>query len=91
MNKIYDLVIIGAGPAGITASIYAARKKLNFMVISKDVWGQVFITSTVENYTGYQEISGSELVGKFDEHLKQFKFQNQQAEVKKLIRLMIIF
>ena len=36
---IYDLIIIGAGPAGITASIYAARKRLNFMVISKNVGG----------------------------------------------------
>jgi NADH-dependent peroxiredoxin subunit F len=81
---IYDLIIIGAGPAGITASIYAARKKLNFMVISKDIGGQVIISSTVDNYTGYQEISGAELVKKFDEHLKQFKFDFKMNEVKKI-------
>ena len=81
---IYDLIIIGSGPTGITASIYAARKKLNFMVISKDVGGQVIISSTVDNYTGYQEISGAELVKKFDEHLKQFKFDFKMNEVKKI-------
>lgn len=37
---IYDLIIIGAGPAGITASVYAARKKLDFLVISLDIGGQ---------------------------------------------------
>lgn len=84
---IYDLVIIGAGPAGITASIYAARKKLNFMVISKDVGGQVVITSKVDNYTGYQEIGGAELVKKFDEHLKQFKFDFKMNEVKKIEKI----
>ena len=84
MNTIYDLVIIGAGPAGITASIYAARKMLNFAVISKDIGGQVIITSTVENYSGYQEINGTELVKKFEEHLKQFKFDFKMSEVKKI-------
>ena len=81
---IYDLIIIGSGPTGITSSIYAARKKLNFMVISKDVGGQVIISSTVDNYISYQEISGSELVKKFDEHLKQFKFDFKMNEVKKI-------
>jgi NADH-dependent peroxiredoxin subunit F len=84
---IYDLIIIGAGPAGITASIYAARKMLNFMVISKDVGGQVVITSKVDNYTGYQEISGAELVKKFDEHLKQFKFDFKMNEVQKIEKI----
>jgi alkyl hydroperoxide reductase subunit F len=81
---IYDLIIIGAGPAGITAAIYAARKKLNLMVISKDIGGQVVVTSVVENYTGYQEITGAELTKKFNEHLKEFKSDFRQTEVKKV-------
>ncbi len=85
-NIIYDLIIVGAGPAGITASIYAARKRLNFIVLSKDIGGQVIITSTVENYTGYQEINGSELVKKFDEHLKEFNFDLKITEVKKITK-----
>ena len=65
--EIFDLIIIGAGPAGITAAIYAARKRMNFMVISKDVGGQAASSGDVENYTGYQFISGPELAFKFEE------------------------
>jgi len=84
---IYDLIVIGAGPAGITASIYASRKRLNFMVISKNIGGQVIVSYTIDNYTGYQEISGTELVKKFDEHLKQFKFDFKMNEVKKIEKI----
>ncbi len=83
-DSIYDSIIIGAGPAGITAAIYAARKRLNFMVISKNVGGQVILTSVVENYTGYQELTGKDLTEKFNQHLKQFKFDFKETEVKSL-------
>jgi alkyl hydroperoxide reductase subunit F len=83
-DSICDLIIIGAGPAGITAAVYAARKRLNFMVISKNVGGQVILTSVVENYIGYQEIAGKDLIGKFEEHLKQFKFDFKETAVKNL-------
>ena len=69
---IYDLVIIGAGPAGITAAVYAARKRMNFIVITKDVGGQAGWSGDIENYTGYQFITGPELVNKFEEHMKKF-------------------
>ncbi|KXB00960.1 hypothetical protein AKJ43_03810 [candidate division MSBL1 archaeon SCGC-AAA261D19] len=59
-GKLYDLIIIGAGPAGMTAAVYAARKKLDTLVISKDVGGQPLLTSSIENYMGYQGI-GTEL------------------------------
>ena len=67
-----DLIIIGAGPAGITASIYAARKKMDLLVITKDIGGQATLSSDIENYTGYQFITGSELVKKFVDHIRQF-------------------
>ena len=70
--KIYDLIIIGAGPAGITASVYAARKKLDFLVISLDVGGQAAWSGDIENYTGYQFISGPELTQKFQEHMLKY-------------------
>ena len=54
---MYDLIIIGAGPAGITAAIYAVRKRLNVLVISKDIGGQTAWSGSIENYTGYQFIS----------------------------------
>jgi len=70
--KIYDLIILGAGPAGITASVYAARKKMDFLVLSSDVGGQTALSGDIENYTGYQFITGPELTLKFEEHMKTF-------------------
>jgi len=78
--KIYDLVIIGAGPAGITAAIYASRKRLDTLVISKDIGGQAALSGDVENYTGYQFISGPELALKFEEHLKKFDITLKEGE-----------
>jgi len=80
----YDLIIVGAGPAGITASIYAARKRMNFAVITTDVGGQVVLSSEIENYTGFQYITGEELGRKFHEHLRKHKFDLKMEEVQKL-------
>jgi len=66
------LIIVGAGPAGITAGVYAARKKLDFIVISLDIGGQAAWSGDVENYTGYQFISGPELAQKFQEHILKY-------------------
>ena len=70
--QIYDLIIIGAGPAGITAGVYAARKKLNFLVITLDIGGQAAWSGDIENYTGYQFITGPELASKFEEHMRKY-------------------
>ena len=80
MSKIYDLIIIGAGPAGITAAVYAARKKMDILVITKDIGGQAALSGDVENYTGYQFISGPELAEKFEEHMRQFNFNIKENE-----------
>lgn len=77
---IYDLIILGAGPAGITASIYAARKKLNFVVITKDVGGQAILSWDIENYTGYQFITGPDLMTRFREHLEKFNIPVKEQE-----------
>jgi len=73
MSKLYDLIIIGAGPAGMTAGVYAARKKLKTLIISKDIGGQATWSSDIENYLGFSMITGPELVKKFEEHLDEFK------------------
>ena len=86
MKKIYDLVIIGAGPAGITAAVYAARKKMDPLVITKDIGGQASLSGDIQNYTGYQFISGPELATKFEEHMRKFNFEiKENEEVKELI------
>lgn len=77
---MYELLIVGAGPAGITASIYAARKKMNFLVLTKDIGGQATLSWDIENYTGYQFIKGPELVQKFKEHLEQFSVEVKEGE-----------
>jgi alkyl hydroperoxide reductase subunit F len=69
---MYELIIIGGGPAGMTAAVYAARKKLNTLLISYDIGGQGLTTWLVENYMGYQFIEGHELMKKFEEQVKQF-------------------
>lgn len=80
MTKIYDLIIIGAGPAGITAAVYAARKRMDFCVISKDIGGQAAWSGDVENYTGYQFVTGPELAAKFEEHLRQYRIDLKESE-----------
>ena len=70
--KVYDLLILGAGPAGITAAVYAVRKRLDFLVITKDIGGQTALSGDIENYTGYQFITGAELTLKFQEHMDSF-------------------
>lgn len=77
---MYDLIIVGAGPAGITAAIYAARKKMDFLVITKDVGGQTALSSDVENYTGYQYVTGIELTRKFGEHMREFNIDLREFE-----------
>jgi len=77
---MYDLMIIGGGPAGMTAAVYAARKKLNALLLSKDVGGQVNWTMGIENYMGYQIIEGPELIKKFEEQVKQFPIDMKIGE-----------
>ena len=73
MKKIYDLIIIGGGPAGITAGIYGARQKLNTLLITKIFGGQVARKAlNIENYPGFEEISGLELIQRFEKHLRKF-------------------
>ena len=84
---VYDLIIIGAGPAGITSAVYAARKRMNTLVISKDIGGQTAWSGDIENYTGYQFITGPELAAKFEEHMRKFdillKDSEEVLEIKK--------
>lgn len=82
MQENFDLVIIGAGPAGIAAAIYATRGNLNVAIIEKEMpGGQVNKTSIVENYPGYTKISGPELVEKFYSQLNSLEVKQIFSEV----------
>jgi alkyl hydroperoxide reductase subunit F len=85
-SYVYDLIIVGAGPAGITAAIYAARKRMDFAVFTLNIGGQVTFSSEIENYTGFQYITGEELAAKFQEHLREHEFELRMEEVKKIER-----
>lgn len=80
----YDLIIIGGGPAGITAGIYAARKKINTLLLTKDFTGQIGKTSSVENWPGIKNISGLDLIENFRNHLKNFQIEIKEEEVKEI-------
>jgi NADH-dependent peroxiredoxin subunit F len=83
---MYDLIIIGAGPAGITAGIYAVRKRMNFLVITRDLGGQTNWTKNIENYTGFHLISGCDLVKRFKEHLSHYDVQVKEGERATLVK-----
>jgi thioredoxin reductase len=82
---LFDLIIIGGGPAGITAGIYAARQKIKTLLITKDFGGQVAKKAVaIENYPGFEEISGIELIEKFKKQLQRYEIDIEKDEVTKV-------
>ncbi|KPJ56945.1 hypothetical protein AMJ49_03465 [Parcubacteria bacterium DG_74_2] len=89
---MFDLIIVGGGPAGITAGIYAARSKLNTLLITKAFGGQMARKAvSIENYPGFKEVSGLELIEKFESHLKRQKIKILEDEVMKIEKKNEIF
>lgn len=74
---MYELVIIGSGPAGLAAAVYAARKRLSTLLVSGDIGGQINWTTRIENYLGYQFIEGAELITRFQEQVSQFPIEQK--------------
>ena len=68
----YDLLILGGGPAAMSAAVYAARKMIKLAIITKDFGGQIRETSEVENWLGFQSINAKDLADSFEEHVKGF-------------------
>ncbi|ABO35092.1 FAD-dependent pyridine nucleotide-disulfide oxidoreductase [Methanococcus maripaludis C5] len=82
---VYDLIIIGGGPAGLTAGIYAMRAKLSTLCLEKEnEGGKIAEAGVVENYPGFESIKGFELAQKFSEHAKQFELPIIHEEVEKI-------
>jgi thioredoxin reductase (NADPH) len=80
----YDVVIVGAGPAGLTAAIYTTRRSMKTLVISKDVGGQMALTDDIENYPGFESIGGMELGQKMQEQAAKTKTEFLFSEVTDL-------
>jgi len=80
---MHDVIIIGGGAAGLTASIYAKRAGMDVVVLEKmGVGGQIILTDTVENYPGFEYISGPDLMEKFEKHAQKFGVEIDYEEVK---------
>jgi thioredoxin reductase (NADPH) len=79
---VYDVIIIGGGPAGLAAGIYAKRALLNALLIEKvGIGGQIIKTHMLENYPGFPEISGMELMQKMESHVNKFELEIKFTEV----------
>lgn len=84
---IYDLIIVGAGPAGISAAIYASRQKMRLLVISKDMGGQIAKKAVdIENYPGFDKISGPDLTNIFSKQLEKNGLKVTFDEVLKVTK-----
>jgi len=70
-KKIYELIILGAGPAGTAAGVYAARKKIKALLITENFGGQAVVAATIENIVGFEEISGMEMAMRFEKQLRR--------------------
>lgn len=83
-KNIYDTIIIGGGPAGITAGIYLARRNLNVLIIYKELGGQASITADIENYSGFKFITGLEFTERLKEHIIDYKIKYINENVLKV-------
>jgi thioredoxin reductase len=84
---MYDLIVIGGGPAGLTATIYAIRKRLNVLLISKDLGGKTNYRLALPWIEEYQVIRGLELVNKFRNELEYLKFARHMEPVERVEKL----
>ncbi len=75
VSPLYDVIIIGGGPAGLSATIYTARKIMKTLVISKDIGGQVAWTYDVDNYLGFSQVDTADLISKFEEHVEKYSIE----------------
>jgi len=81
-SDIYSVLIVGAGPAGLTAGVYCARKLLNTIIISENIGGQALESWAIENYMGYRMVTGEDLMKKFEEQVRTF---NVRLELDRVV------
>ncbi|TWT03316.1 thioredoxin-disulfide reductase [Planococcus sp. CPCC 101016] len=85
-NKIYDVVIIGAGPAGMTAAVYTSRANLTTLMLERGIpGGQMANTEEIENYPGFEHILGPDLSTKMFDHAKKFGAEYAYGDVTEVI------
>jgi NADH-dependent peroxiredoxin subunit F len=87
LKTIYDVAVIGGGPAGLTAAMYAARKNLSTIIVATDIGGQLGVTAEVSNYPGFESITGPDLVKKFHEQSVHYGVEQLIGEKVVSIRM----
>ncbi|MCX6709677.1 MAG: FAD-dependent oxidoreductase [Candidatus Woesearchaeota archaeon] len=90
-SDIYDMIIIGAGPAAFSAAIYSARYKLKTIILGKEIGGMISEAPLVENYPGFESIRGFELMQKFKAHAEKFGIEIRQTEIVDLKKGFTLF
>lgn len=84
---MYDSIIIGGGPAGLTAAIYLARKKMKILLLSSDFGGQTAKAAGIENYPGFEKISGVELMAIMVKQIEDLAVENTSEEVRSIEKI----
>lgn len=83
-KEVYDIIIIGAGPAGYGCAVYSTRYNLKTLIFGKDSGSQLSKTPLIQNYLGFPEISGSDLLKKFREHAESYNAVIKEEDVKRV-------
>ena len=81
INEIYDTIILGTGPAGFSAAIYAARRNMKTLLIGKEMGGQIIWAHKIENYPGFKTINNFELITKMKEQVEELGVEILNQEV----------
>ena len=90
-NELYDVIIVGAGPAGLTAAMYCSRKLLKTLVVSENIGGQALESWAIENYMGYRMITGEDLMKKFEEQVRTLDVRLELIRVSGIVQAGGIF
>ncbi|MCL4334551.1 MAG: FAD-dependent oxidoreductase [Candidatus Thermoplasmatota archaeon] len=85
-KTLYDVIIVGGASAGLTAALYTSRQNLKTLVITKDIGGQALLTDRIQNYPGFKDIGGFELMVKFQEQAQDYGAEFQYDEVTSVSR-----
>ena len=88
---VYDVIIIGAGPAGITAAIYLARRKLNVLMLYKELGGKVAYTSKIKEYHGFRMLNLEDFIKRLEEHTKKYSIAHKNEIVEKIEKKASLF
>mgnify|MGYP001114179724 CR=1 FL=1 len=85
-GSLYDVIIAGGASAGLTAALYSSRQGLKTLLVTKDLGGQALLTNEIQNYPGYENIGGFELMGKFEEQARSYGAEILYDEVVEIVR-----